>query len=277
MFSLILWLSILLSQLLLAAPAVAWAARKCGSSRGRFAVGIGSLLFLFLVAVGIFIGYSALHATILKQSLEMQMAAAFLTLFTSQFSALVIFKEMFKLSWGRGFAPWGAYLAIEIIYTIFVVCFVEPRLSQSFVMPTNSMNPTLVPGDRFFVNKAVAPRRWDLVAYHSSQQGEPIFCKRLLGLPGERIRFEGERLYINDHLEESPGALHGHYAGKYGTGMRPRDGETMQLGPDEFFFIGDNLDNSLDSRVEGPTDRDKLVGVAELLYWPLSRAGLLRK
>jgi signal peptidase I len=277
MFSLILWSARLVSQFLIGALVIAWGARACGSTRGRFAVAVRAQIILFVLAIGIFFGFSKLLDGVLKQSPGIGMLATLLTIFVSQFTALVIFKEMFKLSWGRAFGPWGASLAIEIIYGMLLICIVEPRFSQSFVIPTNSMNPTLVPGDRFFVNKVVAPRRWDLVAYHSNGRGSPVFCKRLLGLPGERIRFDGERLYINDRLEESPSALHGHYAGR-STGMRlVQDGKTLQLGPGEFFFIGDDLDNSFDSRLEGPTDRANLVGVAELLYWPFTRAGFLRK
>jgi hypothetical protein len=58
--------------------------------------------------------------------------------------------------------------------------------------------------------------------------------------------------------------------------LRYSDGETIQLGGREFFFVGDNVGRSGDSRILGPSDRSALVGVVDLRYWPIGRVAILR-
>lgn len=276
MFSLIVWLAVLLSQVLLTALALSWAARAVGSSRGRFAIALRATIILFILSIIMAVAYQWVIAKMPPQALLIQIGSALLIFISNQFLTLFLFREMFKLSWGRAFAPFGAYIAVAAIILILAFAIIEPHLTRPFVISSSSMNPTLETGDRVFVNETVPPRRWQLVIYHSNSRDGFVLCKRLLGLPSERIRFEGERLYINDKIADPPYALHGHFAGMKGRPPLTHDGQTITLGPNEFFFIGDNLENSLDSRIQGPTDRAKLVGVVDFQFWPLTRMKLLR-
>jgi len=276
MFSLTFWLAVLLFQLLLTAVAISWAARAVGSPHSRFVVALRATIILFIVSIVIAVAYQWIIATMPPQALLIQLGSAVLIFVSNQFLALFLFRETFKLSWGRSFAPFGAYFAVAAVILILAFAVIEPRFTRPFVISSSSMNPTLETGDRVFVNETVHPRRWQLVIYHSNSQEGWVLCKRLLGLPGERIRFEGERLYINDKIADPPYALHGHFAGIKGGRPLTHDGQTITLGANEFFFIGDNLENSLDSRIQGPTDRSKLVGVVDFQFWPLSRMKVLR-
>jgi signal peptidase I len=142
------------------------------------------------------------------------------------------------------------------------------------------MAPTLEAGDRFLVNKLGKPRRLDLIAYWKYGQDPAIYCKRLIGLPGETLRFENGGIYVNDRAITLPPVIAGrcHAATWRGSGQPPlyEDGKSIALAKDEFFVIGDNLDVSLDSRSRGPSRTSSIVGVVDMLYWPLKKVRILR-
>ena len=69
------------------------------------------------------------------------------------------------------------------------------------------MLPTLEPGDRLMANKWLTLRRLDLVAFHSPQEDGEIYCKRLLGKPGDRLRFQAGKVYLNSEQFVLPGVL----------------------------------------------------------------------
>jgi len=192
----------------------------------------------------------------------------------------IVLHKAFKLSFGRTFAPFGALLGVSILFVVLALAVLRPYVSHSFVIPSASMSPTLEPGDRFFVNKLVHPRRWDLVAYWNISDrppGRTIYCKRLIGLPGEQLRFDNGQLYINDQVQTAPAVLAGRLTANMPHGASHyRDGETIRLGPNEIFVIGDNVPNSADSRYFGPTNTSEIVGIVDLQYWPLSKFGVKR-
>jgi signal peptidase I len=143
------------------------------------------------------------------------------------------------------------------------------------------MLPTIEHDDRLLVNKLLRPRRWDLVVYWNDDPQEKLaFCKRLIGLPGEKLRFEGGNLYVNDEVVQMPPVLAGRNLMHPGTVHRApgryNDGTAIVLGPEEYFFVGDNLDMSLDSRQLGPSPSSSIIGVVDVLYWPLGRARIFR-
>jgi signal peptidase I len=276
MLSLLVFVATVFTFVVVAAAITAWAARAVGSSRGRFRFGLGFVLLVFVLNVAINVGLALVPSASLPSSVVLAVAGLLLGLvFVWMLAA-----KVFGLSRGRAAAPLGAYVAAGIAYVALAWTVLRPYAVEGFSMPTQSMAPTIVPGDRFFVNKLSTPRRWDLVAYVNDDGVQrAIFCKRLIGLPGERLRFEGGDVFVNDQRQPAPAVVDKRYTMAFGSARslgRYKDGETVQLGPDEFFLVGDYVDISADSRVNGPTDRSKLVGVADLRYWPISRAGLLQ-
>jgi signal peptidase I len=278
MLSLIILAVLALTSLLAAAVAAAWAARAVGSPRGRIGVGLLAVLAAMVVngAVGLVLwavappaGGGAVAAGV--AGLGVQLVVLY-----------VVLARVFRLSGGPAFAPFGGYLGASVGCLVLAVAVVRPYVVEAFVMPTASMSPTVVPGDRFCANKLLSPRRWDLVAYVNDGPDRAVYCKRLVGLPGERLRFEGGQLYVNDQLQAAPAVVAGRYFSSprhNGVPMpdaRWRDGDTIQLGPNDLFFVGDDPDISGDSRMFGPTDRSKVVGVVDLRYWPAGRFGFLR-
>jgi signal peptidase I len=138
--------------------------------------------------------------------------------------------------------------------------------SEAFYMPTGSMAPTLWAGDCFMVDKLALHlrdiRHGDVVA-HRADEGF-IYCRRVIGLPGDRIELRNEVVYRNGVLLTEPYALL--------EGPRPPFEPMINLGPvsvaeGEIFLLGDNRRNSRDSRYDGPYALGDVVGVARLVYW----------
>lgn len=192
----------------------------------------------------------------------------------------ILFKRTYQLSTSKTFAPWGAYVGIQLVSVLLMLFVVRPYVCEAFVMPTASMTPTIQPNDRFLVNRLRTPQRWDVILFwHTDQSGRFMYLERIVGMPGERIRFEGGNLYVNDQQVAAPQALTGTLTAEYDPKLqvrtRYRDGDTITLGPDEMFLLGDNTQQSSDSRIEGPVKRSSFCGVAESVYWPPSRWSIL--
>ena len=162
------------------------------------------------------------------------------------------------------------YVAFVILVVWFIITFVGQRTEVS----GSSMYDTLEDGDNLWINKLAYrfhdPERFDIVVfpYHNSSV---YYIKRIIGLPGETVRIEEDgTIYINDEpLEEDYG---------YETispSMIGRAGEDIVLGEDEYFVMGDNRNDSKDSRFEevGNIHRDELEGKAAFRIWPLSKFG----
>lgn len=264
---------LLIGSLLLTAWVLARAAQALGSPRGRIRVGLAAAALLLVIGI-LFGGLSAAETS----QKSAPSALVILGLLLIELTAIIlVLRYAFALSMKRTFALFGVQLGVGVLELFLAIFIIRPLIIEAFVIRTRSMSPTLNNGDRFVANRLIRPRRLDLVAYRSPTENA-IYCKRLIGLPGERLRFEGGGLYINDQPITLPpviaGRCHASLAGI--PQARYTDGETIQLGNDEFFFIGDNVDISGDSRLQGPSHGSSLVGVADLQYWPLGAARVTR-
>ncbi len=164
------------------------------------------------------------------------------------------------------------YIVVVIIVVWFIVHFVGQRTEVS----GESMYDTLEDGDNLWIDKLSYrfkdPKRFDIVVF-PYQDSDVYYIKRVIGLPGEKVRIGDEgTIFINDEaLEEDYG---------YETIMPDRIGraaDTITLGEDEYFVMGDNRNNSKDSRFEsvGNISKDELIGKAVLRMWPLSKFGTI--
>ena len=142
-------------------------------------------------------------------------------------------------------------------------------------IPSASMEPTIMTGDRLIGNRLAYlnsdPERGDIVIFLYPDNEKELFIKRVIGLPGEWVYIDGSgNIYINDELLEE----------SYGTetilnaGLANTD---ILLGPDEYFVLGDNRNNSTDSRFEavGNIKGDDIVGKAWLRVYPFGDFGLV--
>ncbi|MBT8241085.1 MAG: signal peptidase I [Acidimicrobiia bacterium] len=158
----------------------------------------------------------------------------------------------------------GAAVAVAIILRTFVF--------QAFFIPSESMEITLFEDDRILVNK-VSYRlhdvnRGDVVVFRrpDDQPGDiRDLIKRVIALPGEAVEGRNSSIYINDQLLVEP-YLNGDRFGDFGPVTVPEG---------ELFMMGDNRDQSLDSRRFGTIDEDRVIGRAFFLFWPFDRMGML--
>ena len=177
----------------------------------------------------------------------------------------------------------------SIVIAVILALFIRTFVVQAFKIPTGSMERNLLIGDHLLVNKFVygpalttaervllpdkSVRRGDVVVFKYPEDPERDFIKRVIGLPGESVQVKAKKVFINDqpleetyvHFEQPP------------LGTPDRDEVTssdvreaygpVTVPPDHYFVMGDNRDNSQDSRYWGFLPRAYIKGKALLVYW----------
>jgi len=110
------------------------------------------------------------------------------------------------------------------------------------------------------------PQRGDIVVFKYPNDTKQYFIKRVIGLPGERVKIENNQVYINGTKLNEP-----YLAPGTETVLPLRGYGDVELGSDEYFLLGDNRNESLDSRIFGPVKSDLLVGRTWIRGWPFNR------
>ena len=135
------------------------------------------------------------------------------------------------------------------------------------------MHPTFVPGDHIVVNKGAygnaTPRRGDVIVFEYPKDETKQFVKRVIGLPGDVIEVRDQVIYLNGSvLSES-------YIQHTDTHIQPANARDnlgpVTVPPDSYFVLGDNRENSLDSRFWGYVPKDKILGKADVIYFSIDR------
>jgi signal peptidase I len=175
----------------------------------------------------------------------------------------------------------------SIVIAVILALFVRTWVVQAFKIPTGSMENNLLIGDHLLVNKfifgptplaigrAVLPvrpiRRGDIVVFKYPDEPDRDFIKRVIGLPGETVELKNKQVYINGEPIDEP-YVHfltppsSDYQEVTSYDVRERFGPVTV--PDtKYFVMGDNRDNSQDSRYWGFLPRDYVKGKALLIYW----------
>jgi signal peptidase I len=188
-----------------------------------------------------------------------------------------------------GRSVWREYLEALLIAAIFLR-FTNTFIVQTFYIPSGSMEETLLIGDHLFVNRfiygpqttgaerAVLPgrsvARGDIVVFRSPEDPRLDLVKRCIGVPGDTIGVVDKQLYVNDRrVEDSGYAIHKDpnlYPDLpfYPDQLRRRDNfGPFRVPPGHYFCMGDNRDQSYDSRFWGPVPAHLVKGRALLIYW----------
>lgn len=184
---------------------------------------------------------------------------------------------------GRNTTHWRRELIVVLSAAIVVAVLLRVFVVGTFSIPTPSMEPTLVVGDRIVVDKLSyelhGVHRGDIVVFarpaHEDCAGPPVpdLVKRIIGLPGETISLTGHGYVLinGKRLHETwlPSSKQGTtYAGPSGTTYSLD--HPYKIPADHFFVMGDNRGISCDSRYWGPIAGSSIVGRVDLSFWPLS-------
>lgn len=174
-------------------------------------------------------------------------------------------------SWKREILSTVLYLLAVVALTFLFVKFVGQRTHVN----GDSMNVTLEDGDNLIVDKLSYrfkdPERYDIIVFPYRYQEKTYYIKRIIGLPGETVQIIDGMVYIDgEMLPESYGKEVMEYAGIAS--------EPIELAEDEYFVLGDNRNNSSDSRDPsvGNVHKDQIIGKAFVRIWPLNKFGILK-
>ena len=158
---------------------------------------------------------------------------------------------------------------IELITLTLLILFVVRFAVQSFRTDGQSMEPNFHNDEFVLVNKVSylfqQPQRGDVIVFHYPFDIHKDFIKRIIGLPGDIIHTTNASVSINGQTIKEP----------YISVAFNFANTSWKLGPNQFFVMGDNRNNSLDSRIWGPLDRSYIIGKVVVAYWPMSNLGLV--
>lgn len=143
--------------------------------------------------------------------------------------------------------------------------------SRSLKIPNGAMLPTFVPGDHIVVNKRAygnaTPRRGDVIVFNSPQDETKLFVKRVIGIPGDVIEVRNQAIYLNGTVLTESYIQHTD-THIQATDVRDNLGP-VTVPPDSYFVLGDNREDSLDSRFWGYVPKGKILGKAEVIYFSI--------
>jgi signal peptidase I len=188
----------------------------------------------------------------------------------------------------------------EWTITVILLLFLTTTLVQAFVIPTGSMEDTLLIGDHLLVDKlAFAPpgpvskhllpytdvKRGDIIVFRYPVDISQTFVKRCMGVPGDRIRLVNKEVYLNGKKLNEPYAVHkmdyldsyrDNFPGEPNVSVDRRAIDMLEnhvvnnevvVPPNSYFAMGDNRDSSLDSRYWGFVPRENIIGKPLIIYW----------
>jgi signal peptidase I len=207
---------------------------------------------------------------------------------------------------GRGYRTGGVAASIgSLCVTLIVAIFVITFIVQAFQIPSQSMENTLLIGDYLLVDKAhygtggvwgemlpyVPVRRGDIIVFRYPVHPSQYFVKRVIGVPGDRVRLVNKKVFVNGRTLREPYAMyrsgiHDSYRDEFPDGVAEdingnvevrwwmqmrhliHNGELV-IPRGMYFVMGDNRDESLDSRYWGFVPRENIVGRPLVIYWSM--------
>ena len=181
-----------------------------------------------------------------------------------------------NLSFGKQAAIFVWEIFKVVVISLAIIIPVRYFLIQPFYVKGASMEPNFYNHEYLIINEIsyrfVAPERGDAIVLRYPLEPSQYFIKRIIGLPGEKVRVAGGQVYIFNAAHPAGEPLKEDYLP---SGLLTYGDAELTLGADEYFVLGDNRSASLDSRVFGPITRRDIIGKTLLRGWPLNRIGLV--
>lgn len=172
---------------------------------------------------------------------------------SSYFAFLYVFRKYYQGTWQKVL---GLYIVYQIVFTVVTVGIVLPIryfVVQPFYVSGQTMEPTFHNGDYLLINELSRNFiRGDIIVFRYPRDPKQFFIKRIIGIPGDVVDMHNSTVSTNGK------ALHEDY-----TQGQTLGDSSLTLGKDEFYVLGDNRENSLDSRIFGALQRGAIIGK----YW----------
>ena len=157
----------------------------------------------------------------------------------------------------------------SILWAVAIAVVIRTFLIAPFKIPSGSMRPTLMEGDRILVTKILyrvrSPQRGDIVVFRSPENPKRPFIKRLIGLGGDHIEIRDGRIILNGQLTTLPVISQNYY---YNQGAYGQEKQVIDVPPNSYFVLGDNSASSQDSRFWGFVPKRFMIGKALYIFWP---------
>lgn len=179
------------------------------------------------------------------------------------------------------FETLGTAILLALIIRSFII--------QPFKIPTGSMEPTLLPGDRILVARYIygfripftfkrvfefkKPQTGDIIVFNFPEETKRAFIKRCIGTPGDELEIKNGEIWLNKTAVKNPPMNKVYY---YNRGEFGQEGKMIKIPKSAYFALGDNSASSKDSRYWGFLDDKYLIGKAVMVYWPLNRIRILK-
>ena len=167
---------------------------------------------------------------------------------------------------------WFREILSTLAFVVAVFTLLQLALPRS-VVHGRSMEPSFQEGERLVISRINYlfgdPQRGDIIVFESPEKRKPDeapLIKRVIGIPGDVIEFRDQQLFRNGILIEEP------YINEPCSTFQCKS-EVWELGPDQYFMMGDNRNHSNDSRDFGIVPRENIIGEALLRFWPLQSFG----
>jgi signal peptidase I len=160
---------------------------------------------------------------------------------------------------------WVVEVVVIVAAAFVLALLVQQFVVKPFAIPSPSMEPTLVEGDRVLVNRLIyhfrSPERGDVIVFHPPDRpGSDPFIKRVVAVSGDKVAVHDGMLWLNGVAQYEPFIKE-----------HPMLDELPEktIAPGYVWVMGDNRNNSGDSRVFGPVSEEAIMGEAFAIYWPL--------
>ena len=168
-----------------------------------------------------------------------------------------------------------------LFIAIVLVFIIREFFFTPIVVDGASMEPTLQDRDRMIVTKIGEPKRFDIIVFHAPENKD--YIKRVIGLPGDRIEYKDDALYINGKLYDEPYLDEekqelidgGPLTNSFTLRETPVGSDVVPEG--QLFVMGDNRRNSKDSRHIGAVSMEKVVGTTKIVFYPIEEIKIIGK
>ena len=165
----------------------------------------------------------------------------------------------------------------SLLWAVAIALVIRTFIAAPFKIPSGSMRPTLMEGDRILVNKFLfhfrEPRCGDIIVFRYPGDLKRPFIKRVVGVGGDRVEIREGHLWVNSHPVEEQTFQARRYLnqGPYG-----QEHQVIEVPGGQFYVLGDNSSSSHDSRFWGFVPRRLVIGRAMCIFWPPWRIRILR-